>query len=75
MKSPVNSITFFFKKLNFCFQSLTLSLDKDFNGAIYITFPSEVLVNNLNIANSATTVLPLPVGAPTNKFSSELYTE
>ena len=71
VKSPVNSITFFFMKLNFSFQSFTLSLDKDFKGAIYITFPSDVLLNNLNIANSAMAVLPLPVGAPINKFSSE----
>ena len=34
VKSPVNSITFFFKNRTFSFQSLTLSLDKDFKGAI-----------------------------------------
>ena len=70
MKSPVNSNTFLFINWNLFFQSETLSLANDFNGAIYIIFPVGFFLNKRNIANSAITVLPDPVGAPTNKFSS-----
>ncbi|KNC30176.1 hypothetical protein FF38_07662 [Lucilia cuprina] len=52
------------------FQSLIRSLTKAFNGAIYTTLALGVLLNALNMAISATIVLPEPVGAPSRTLLS-----
>lgn len=46
-----------------------------FFGATYTHLPDGLFCSSRRMANSAQTVFPLPVGAPTNTLSSELYRE
>ena len=46
-----------------------------FFGATYTHLPEGLCCSSRRMANSAQTVFPLPVGAPTNTLSSELYRE
>ncbi|KAH3673030.1 hypothetical protein WICPIJ_009916 [Wickerhamomyces pijperi] len=68
--SPVNSTTLCPVVLvNLSLQSSTLSRTKAFIGAIYTTLEPGNSLNACQMANSATTVLPEPVGEPTKTLS------
>ena len=60
-------------KLRAELQSSMRSLESALSGAMYTTLEPGYTLNKRSMASSDTTVLPEPVGAPNNTFSSVWY--